>query len=178
MELHKVYSVVSPKRFIGITFLAWIGILGFDLFLHGGVLAGFYLEESPFLLPPMEAFKRIPLGYLSFLIITAFLVWLFVRLRLNGWGSGLVLGAVLGGVIWVSLGIGLYSISTASPKILVGWALGQTLEMAYAGAIIGGGLHSERIRRLTIGVILFTLVFVLLTFVLQSIGLVPTATIG
>ena len=50
---------------------AWILSLGFDLFLHAGLLAHLYVEPSPFLLPPEEAFRRIPFGYLTFLIFTA-----------------------------------------------------------------------------------------------------------
>jgi len=49
---------------------AWVLSLGFDLFLHAGLLARLYVEPGPFLLPPMVAFRRIPLGYLSFLVLT------------------------------------------------------------------------------------------------------------
>jgi hypothetical protein len=178
MDFFTVDRVISRKRLLGITFLTWIGVLGFDLFLHGGILAGFYLEESPFLLPPLEAFRRIPFGYLGFFINIGFLVWLLARLGLVGWRNGLVFGGVIGGVIWISLALGLYSISTASPRLIVGWALGQTIEMAYAGAVIGLGLHSQRPRRLTLAVVFLTLILVLLTFVLQSIGLVPTVSAG
>lgn len=178
MDLFTIDKLISRKRLIGITFLTWIGVLGFDLFLHGGILAGFYMGESTFLLAPIEAFRRIPFGYLSFFINIVFLVWLFAKLGLIGWRNGLVFGGVLGGVIWISLALGMYSISTASPRLLVGWALGQTIEMAYAGAVIGLGLRSQRPRRLTLAVLFLTLILVLLTFVLQSIGLVPTVSAG
>lgn len=51
-----------------ITLLSWLSMLGFDFFLNAGLLARLYLEPSPFLLPPAEAFRRIPIGYLSFLL--------------------------------------------------------------------------------------------------------------
>src|SRR5690606_36135025 len=41
-----------------------------DLFLHGGLLARLYVGPSPFLLPADDAFRRIPFGYLTFLILT------------------------------------------------------------------------------------------------------------
>jgi hypothetical protein len=132
MKFLAVNSSISRTRLIKITFLAWFGILGFDFFLHGGLLASFYTGDRLFLLPPLEAFRRIPFGYVGFFIMTTFLVWLLAKLEERGWRQGLIFGAVVGGVLWVSLALGMYSISTATPKILIGWTVGQTDEMAYA----------------------------------------------
>ena len=63
---------------------AWVLSIGFDLFLHAGVLAHLYAEPSPFLLPAEEAFRRIPLGYLTFLVLSAALFWLLRRLDVRG----------------------------------------------------------------------------------------------
>jgi hypothetical protein len=49
---------------------AWVLSVGIDLFLHGGLLARLYAEPSPFVLLAEDAFRRIPLGYLTFLILT------------------------------------------------------------------------------------------------------------
>ena len=171
-------SNLSIKRLIGVTLLAWVGVLGFDLFLHGAILSSFYTGESSFLLQPLEAFRRIPWGYLSFLIITIFLAWLIAKIEIRGWRQGIVIGGFIGGVIWTSLAVGMYSISTASPILLLGWLIGQTLEMAYAGAVIGQGLYLESTRKLTITVLLLTLGFIVLTFILQSIGLAPVSGIS
>ncbi|MEJ2412947.1 MAG: hypothetical protein P8Y34_08130, partial [Anaerolineales bacterium] len=70
----------SYRRLIGGVLLSWLAVLGFDFFLHGGLLASLYTKPSPFLLPPEQAFRLIPLGYLAFLIFEIFLVWLMVRL--------------------------------------------------------------------------------------------------
>lgn len=168
---------ISPKRLLGITILAWIGVLGFDLFLHGAILSSFYIEGGPFLLPPLESFKRIPIGYLSFLITTGLLVWLIAKLDIRGWGPGSLFGGIIGGAIWFALGLGLYSISTAQPLLLLGWFIGQTLEMAYAGGIVGQGLFLEHPRRLTIRVAIYTIAFLALTIIFQSFGLALSARI-
>ncbi len=175
MDILAAPKLLSRRRLVGVTLLAWVGVLGFDLILHGAILSSFYVEESSFLLPPLESFRRIPLGYLSFLITTIFLAWLAAKLELRDWRGGMALGGLVGGVIWISLGIGMYSISTAPPKLLVGWTLGQTLEMAYAGAILGRGFNVDRTRKLVITVLLLTLGFIVLTFLLQSVGLAQTA---
>jgi len=175
MDIFELDKHIVRKRLVGVTFLAWIGVLGFDLILHGAILSSFYVQESSFTLPPLDSFKRIPLGYSSFLIATFFLAWLISKIDIRGWRRGLLFGGFVGGVIWISLALGMYSISTAPPTLLFGWVVGQTLEMAYAGSVIGRGLFAERTRKLTITVLLVTVVFIMLTVILQSIGLASTA---
>lgn len=112
---------------------AWALSIGIDLFLHAGLLARLYVEPSPFLLPAQDAFRRIPLGYLTFLILTVGLFWLLRRLRIRGFTAGFRLAAVAGAVVWGAPVLGLYSISTANPGLLIGWWIGQTVELSVAG---------------------------------------------
>jgi len=160
-------------RGIKLTLLGWIAMLGVDLFLHGGVLSGLYLRSSPFLLPPMDAFRRIPIGYAGFLVAAGFLAWVETSLDVRGWQRGAVVGAVIGGVMWLSLALGLYSITTARPDVLVGWTVGQTLEMAYAGAFVGWGLSTAAHRRAFVVDVVAALGWIILTILLQSTGIVP-----
>ena len=74
---------LSKGRLLQAVLLAWLVMLGVDFFLHAGLLNDVYTADCPFLLPPERAFQLIPLGYLSFLILSAFLVWLLVRLRIR-----------------------------------------------------------------------------------------------
>jgi hypothetical protein len=163
----------SNRRLIGVVLLAWFAVLGFDFFLHGGLLASLYTEPSPFLLPPEEAFRLIPLGYLAFLIFEIFLVWLMVRLDVKGWRSGMVLGLQVGAFAWGALVLGLLSISTASIGLLAGWFIGQTIEAGIGGMVAGAGLITERPWRLMIYVVIFVIVAIIVTVVLQSVGLAP-----
>ena len=119
--------------------LALLAVIGFDQFLHAGVLASWYARPSPFSLPPEEAFRLIPLGYISFLILIVLLVWLMPRLELVGWRVGMVFGLKIGALIWGALTLGLLSISTASPSLLLVWFLGQTAELGIAGMVLGSG---------------------------------------
>ena len=52
----------SPRRLVFIGLLSWLSMLGVDFTLLGGLLAELYAQPSPFLLPPLDAFRRIPLG--------------------------------------------------------------------------------------------------------------------
>lgn len=119
----------------------------------------------------MEAFRRIPVGYLSFLILTTFLVWLALQLHIHSAKEGFRLGLILGLVMWSSLGLGLYSITTGEPLLLIAWAAGQSLELAYAGALIGLSLRQGKLRNAFLTALGSTLVLVIVTILLQSLGI-------
>jgi hypothetical protein len=117
--------------------LAWLSMIGADLLLHAGVLAPLYDWDSPFLLSPVDAFIRIPAGYLGFLVLAAGMLWLLPRLGVQRGRDGAVMAAMGGAVAWGGLLLGLWSISTAEPALLVGWWIGQAAELALAGWVVG-----------------------------------------
>ena len=80
----------------------------------------------------------------------------------------------LGSLTWGAFVLGLMSISTASFALLIGWFVGQTLEMALAGAVIGSGLAGVRLRQLFGIVIVVALLSVITVITLQTLGVVPS----
>jgi hypothetical protein len=152
---------------------AWLLSIGIDVFLHGGLLAHLYVEPSPFLLPAEDAFRRIPLGYLTFLILTIGLFWLVRRLQIRGFIAGFRVAAAAGAVVWGALVLGLYSISTASPSLLIGWWIGQTVELALAGGVLGAVAGGVRLKRVWTVVGAGVLALAAATVALQSLGLAP-----
>jgi hypothetical protein len=152
---------------------AWVLSLGFDLLLHGGLLARLYVEPSPFLLGPGEAFRRIPLGYLAFLTLVVSLDWLLHRLRVRGPIAGFRHGTAAGAVLWGAFALGLYSISTVPPPLLAGWWIGQAVELGLAGAVLGAAAHGVPLKRIWLVVTGAVVAFVAATVVLQSLGLAP-----
>lgn len=148
-------------------------MLGLDFLLHGGVLAALYLGPSSFLLPPKQAFALIPLGYLALALLAVLLVWLMSRLHIGGAQDGFVFGLKLGALVWGAETLGLASISTADPLLLAGWFVGQSIELALAGAVAGLALAGMRLSRLFALVLLTSLGLALITIVLQSLGLAP-----
>ena len=155
---------------VKIGLLAWLAVIGFDLFLHAGILAGLYSEPSPFLLSPEDAFRLIPLGYVSFLVLIILLFWLMLKFSIIGWKSGLIFGLKVGVLAWGALILGLLSISTASLSLLVGWFLGQTVELGIAGMVMGSGLSTNRLLSLLVKVIIFFVFMVALAILLQNVG--------
>lgn len=116
---HQVLHVPT-RRLVSIGLLSWLSMLGVDFLLHGGVLAGLYAQPGPFLLQPSDAFGQVPLGYASFLLLSALLLWLKLRLGLSGWRQGFPFGLRSGALIWGALVLGLFSVSTAGLALLAG----------------------------------------------------------
>lgn len=168
-------QVERPSRLAAASSIAaaWTLSVGIDLFLHAGLLARLYVEPSPFLLPAESAFRRIPLGYLAFLILTVSLFWLLHRLRVHGFVAGFRVGAAAGAAVWGALVIGLYSISTASVPLLTGWWIGQTVELAFAGAVLGTAASGVSLKRVWALVSVAVVALVVATVVLQSLGIAP-----
>lgn len=160
------------------TVLAWFVMLGFDFFLHGGVLAHWYVEPDPFLLSPREAFRLIPVGYLCFLIVAGMLAWLIVRLDIRGARAAGVFGLELGGLVWLTFTLALASISTAKHALLVGWFVGQTIESGIAGAVLGAALWTPRLRGVVVKVIAFVVLCAVATIALQVTGLAPAIVVN
>lgn len=167
----------SAGRIALIILLGWLAMIGVDFFLHGGLLAGLYAQPAPFLLPPARAFALIPIGYLSFLLLSGTLVWLMLRLGITSGREGALFGLKVGALVWGALVLGLASISTASPALLAGWFVGQAAELALAGYFVGGALAGVSLRRLFGNVILLVVAMVIATVAMQSLGIAPAARI-
>ena len=162
---------IMPLGFyIKLTLLAWLSMIGFDFFLHAGILAPLYAKENPFLLPPEQAFTLIPIGYISFLGLAILLIWLMVKLNVPEWRKGALFGFQLGFLAWGSLILGLYSISTASPLLLGAWFLGQTVELGVAGAVAGYGLAERKLSRLFWATLMFTILAIVAGIIWQNVA--------
>ena len=95
------------------------------------------------------------------------------KLGLQGWRKGILFGFQLGVLTWGSLILGLYSISTASPILLLGWFLGQTAEFGIAGAVAGHGLAERKLSRLFFVVVSFVLISIVAGIIWQNVAGTP-----
>lgn len=161
------------RRTIGIVLLAWLAMLAWDFLLHGGLLASFYVGDNAFLLVPLEAFQRIPLGYASFLLLAFLLNWLMPKFEIEDRKSAFAFGLKVAALTWGALLIGLYSISTIQLDTALAWFFGQAFEMGVAALVIYIGLRADSLKRLTWQVILFLILALIVTITMQNIGLAP-----
>jgi hypothetical protein len=159
----------SGGRYVKVGLLAFLAVVGFDLFLHAGVLSPLYTNPTPFLLDPETAFRRIPLGYAAFALLVVLAEWLVIRLDVRGARRGSLFGLELGALVWGSLALGLASITSARPLLLIGWAVGQTLELGLAGGVLAAGFAVDSLRALTWRVIVLFFVLAILGIVIQNL---------
>ena len=168
---------IAPRPVVTVV-LSWLAMVGVDLFLHAGLLAPLYDWDSPFLLPPEQAFVRIPIGYLGLLILAIALAWLLPRFNVERGRDGAQIAGAFGAVAWGALLLGLWSISTADPGLLVGWWVGQTVELGLGGYVIGSILGGARVRAVAWRVGALLVVGAVSAVVLQTIGYAAAPVIG
>lgn len=171
-------SSASVARRFKIALVVWLAMLGLDFLLNGAVFAGIYQGNGGFMLAPAEAARRIPFGYLAFLILASGIVEIVHRMGIRGVGDGLRLGLVVGaafGAIWA---LGLYSIATLGAPVAMAFALIWLAVATLGSATAAAGLAAPSLRGLLLRVILFDVACIVIVIGLQSFGVVPTVTAG
>lgn len=166
----------SVPRLIGIVLLGWLAQVGFDLFQHAGIFAQLWLESQSTFLPPTELFRRIPLGYLSFLVSTVFLAWLMLQLKIVGSKAGALFGIKIGSFLSASMVLGMASGFPIKFPLLVAWFFGGIAQYAVVAAVLGSGLGGARLGRLSLKVIGLVIMLFVITIILQTLGIAPAMT--
>lgn len=103
--------MVLKKRFIITTLIAWLMFLMLDFLANASLLRNFWGQEYPALKSKEELFRLIPFGYISFLILTFLVGWVYTRFyqEKGSVKKGLCLGSVFGGLLALSLFLATYS---------------------------------------------------------------------
>jgi hypothetical protein len=154
--------------------LAWLAMLGLDFVLNGAVFAAIYQRSDPFLLAPADAFRRIPIGYLAFLLLAFGIVEAVRRLHIARLRDGAFVGVAMGGVVGLVWALSLYSITAVAAPVAGAFAV-IWLAVITLGAAVGAvGLGNTSWRRLAVLVVAFDIVCVVAVIALQTFGAVPT----
>ena len=156
-----------------IILLSWLGFIGFDLFLHAGLLAMLYHEDNPAILPPLDAFYRIPFGYFAFFLYCVFLYWLIIKAKLSDRIAIIRFSVIVGVFLGISSTLAQFSILQVNELLLIGWGIGLIIEIIIAGIIIAYALTGYSRKRLFYIVLLFDVTLFIITVVMQNIGLAP-----
>ena len=156
-------------RRLRLAFVVWLAIVGVDFLLNAAIFARLYTGNETFMLPPLDAFRRIPFGYLAFLILALGAVELCDRLGARRTADGLRVGAVAGMVVAASWGLGLYSIVTASALSVLALSGIWAVLLIVAAGVAAAGLARSSLRGLAIRVLGADLLCVVAGVVLQSL---------
>ena len=161
---------VSPGL-VAPVLLAWLAAIGLDFFPPCGPARATVRLGQPV---PVVAGRgvrshsvRLP-GPAEFSVIG--LAWLLLRLGVDSGRGGALVGGTIGAVVWGANLVGLWSISTAEPGLLLGWWVGQTVEFGLAGFVIGALLGGSAVRRLAWRIAAILVVAAVSAVVLQVLG--------
>ena len=156
-----------------IILLSWLGFIGFDLFLHAGLLAKLYHEDNPAILPPLDAFYLIPVGYFAFFLYCVFLYWLILTTKISDRIAIIKFSVMVGVFLGIASTLAQVSILQVNELLLIGWGIGFIIEIFIAGTIIAYALTGYSHKKLFYLVILFDFALFIITVVMQNIGLAP-----
>ena len=176
MQVHAPAPSSSVAKRLRLALLVWLSMLGVDLVLNAAVFAGIYKDGGPFLLAPIEAFHRIPIGYAAFLILAIGIVEIADRLQSSGVTGGVRLGVAMGGSLAAVWSLSLFSIATIRAEVALATAL-VWLALLLMGSVVAAiGRSRTSLRGLAVGVALFDVACLVIVVALQSFGVVPTQT--
>lgn len=164
------------RRRLGVVFVVWLAMIGLDFVLNAALFASMYQDGGAFMLAPAEAFRRIPLGYLAFLVLAAGVTELAWRLGVATTADGIRLGLVSGLVLGAAWGLGLSSVATVSPQVALAFAGIWFALLTAAGGVAAAGLGRSSLRGLTVRVVGIGVLGAFVVIALQSFGVVPTLT--
>ena len=167
-------SASDMWRRIRVALVVWLAMVGLDFVLNAALFAGMYEDGGTFMLAPGEAFRRIPLGYLAFLLMAAGVVELAFRLGVTTLSQGIRLGAATGAVLGAAWSLGLYSIATLTPQVAWAFALIWFALFIVAGVVAAAGLRRASLRGLTLRVAGMDVLGAIAVVALQSSGIVRT----
>jgi hypothetical protein len=169
----KFTASYSSKRLLSTVLLGWLVSIAIDFFQNAGLFAKLWLESAPAFLPPEKLFQRIPLGYIAFLMLTILLTWLMVKLNLSGWKQGTSFGLKFGVIFEAASILGTMSAFPVSPSLLAAWFFGGVVKDSIVCTVIGSGLGSTHFGRLWAKAVVFIVVIVVVTLILQALGYAP-----
>ena len=173
--MNSVASFDQTKKIVHLKLIgiSWLAVVGFDFFLHAGLLAHLYQGDNPGILPPLDAFYRIPIGYFAFLFNIALVYFIIIKIDVNDRKEIIKLIMTIGIVLSLSSTLAQFSILQVNPLLLFGWGLGQMLQFTLMGVIIGFGYTGYSQKKLFICVFIFVFLVIVFTIIMQNIGLSP-----
>jgi hypothetical protein len=163
--------MISRGRILLSFFLAWLVFLAIDFLAHAALLRSLWDEAHPALKPPDELFRLIPLGYLSFLLLTLLMGWLYLRIYPTQGNprKALTFGALFGGLFAGASFFGWYSFLSLPLRFVAWVSLLYLVELTAVGWILGLLLHPHPIKKRAWLLVVFIISGFILGIVVQNL---------
>jgi hypothetical protein len=163
--------MISNKRFLTATILAWVLFIGIDFLFHASLLKSLWEEDIPALKSLNELFVLIPAGYLSFFLLTLLAAYVFYRIfpkRPTG-SEAIVFSLIFAALFALSNFFGLYSYMALPMKQLIAFNLVYFVEVFAVLIFLSRALYVKKISRTVIYTIIAFFALLITGLILQNI---------
>jgi hypothetical protein len=159
------------KRKIAAIVLAWMLFIGVDFLFHASLLESLWKEDLSALKSLEDLLLLIPAGYLSFLLLTILIYFVYVRVfkikpQLK---ESLHFGIIFGLLFSLSNFLGLYSYINLPVKQLIVFNLVYFIEIVVVVLSLHYILYSEKRRKVIWLSILYFFLLLIIGIVIQNV---------
>jgi hypothetical protein len=163
--------MINQRRFWSTVIIAWIVFIGIDFFFHASLLETLWKEEIDSIKPEMDLFVLIPLGYLSFLLLTVLVGYSFTKIFQTKPNRIKVLGfALIFGLLYSTSNLlGVYSYVNIPLKHLIIMNVIYFIEISAVVFIFYKAAYKRKLNRVLWYSILTFFALVIIGIIIQNI---------
>ena len=162
---------MNKKRFWVSTLLAWLVFIGIDFVIHAGLLENLWKKEIIAIKPLTDLAILIPGGYLSFLLLTLLIGFVFIKIFPKQETSKNVLkfGVIFASLFTLANILGIFSYIRIPLGHLIITNVGYFIEIIAVVLVYNSFLYPEKIKNKVWKPVAIFLFLVILGVVIQNI---------
>ncbi|MFC1564347.1 hypothetical protein ACFL6G_05385 [candidate division KSB1 bacterium] len=163
---------MNKKRFTTAVLLSWLIFLMIDFILHASLLAKLWQSGYPALKSLKELALLIPTGYLSFLILTILVCWIYLTFYREdpGLKQTIKFGVVFGGLFSAANMLGLYSYIELPVIFILLINIGYFIEFLILIIVIRYIFFAENLKMRAVRIVFLFFTGLIIGVVLQNIS--------
>ncbi len=159
-------------KFWGTTILAWVVFIGIDFLFHASILESLWQEEIDSIKPTTDLFILIPMGYLSFLLLTILVGFTFTKIYPSKpEGMQVVRFSLIFGLLYsLSNLFGLYSYMNIPLKQLIIHNLVYFIEISAVVFIFYKSIYRKNLNKIIRYSLLAFFLLVVIGLIIQNLN--------
>jgi hypothetical protein len=162
---------MNQKRFWISTLLAWLVFIGIDFLIHASLLENLWKQEVSAIKSLEDLAILIPGGYLSFLLLTILIGFVFIKIfpKKETFKSALRFGVIFGLLFSLSNLLGLFSYVRLPLDLLIFTNMVYFIEIVAVVLVYNGFLYPEKIKNKVWKPITLFFILVIIGVIIQNI---------
>lgn len=163
---------MNKRKFIRSTFLAWIIFIGIDFLMHASILEKLWAEEIESIKSSLDLAILIPVGYLSFLLLTLLVGFVYIRLYPTKPEQKAVIrfSLLFGGLYALSNLLGMYSFVNIPVGHLMLFNLVYFIEIVAVVFVYYNTYYREKTKKQNLLYMIYFLALVMVGVIIQNLS--------